>query len=188
MGRRGNELHPQARSSRSCGCRGAYWLLNLCGTTVFDCSSQCRGPSHIQGASGQCRTVYGGKARSNGDNLSGRRADQDADGESFEEYIRKAFIADLDIAEVYSAAAPVTLTGRLDAIDFSSGLTDAAWDIALTISSSNGKSLSVDNHYSFAGNFVGEVACNQTAQALMPAVQDLIGKMITHPDFAALLR
>ena len=110
------------------------------------------------------------------------------DGESFEEYIRKAFIADLDIAEVYSAAAPVTLTGRLDAIDFSSGLTDAAWDIALTISSSNGKSLSVDNHYSFAGNFVGEVACNQTAQALMPAVQDLIGKMITHPDFAALLR
>jgi hypothetical protein len=110
------------------------------------------------------------------------------DGESFEEYVRKAFIADLDIAEVYSAAAPVTLTGRLDAIDFSSGLTDAAWDIALTISSSNGKSLSVDNHYSFAGNFVGEVACNQTAQALMPAVQDLIGKMITHPDFAALLR
>jgi hypothetical protein len=110
------------------------------------------------------------------------------DGESFEEYFRKAFIADLDIAEVYSAAAPVTLTGRLDAIDFSSGLTDAAWDTALTISSSNGKSLSVDNHYSFAGNVVGEVACNQTAQALMPAVQDLIGKMITHPDFAALLR
>jgi hypothetical protein len=97
-------------------------------------------------------------------------------------------LPDLDIAEVYSAAAPVTLTGRLDAIDFSSGLTDAAWDIALTISSSNGKSLSVDNHYFFAGNFVGEVACNQTAQALMPAVQDLIGKMITHPDFAALLR
>jgi hypothetical protein len=110
------------------------------------------------------------------------------DGEPFEEYIRKAFIADLSIAEVYSTAAPVTLTGRLDAIDFSSGLTDAAWDIAVTISSSNGKSLAVDNHYSFSGNFVGEVACNQTAQALMPAVQDLIAKIIRHPDFAALLR
>jgi hypothetical protein len=110
------------------------------------------------------------------------------DSEPFEEYIRKAFIADLDIAEVYSAAATVTLSGRLDAIDFSSGLTDAAWDIAMTISSSNGKSLAVANHYSFSGNFVGEVACNQTAQALMPAVQDLIGKIITHPDFAALLR
>jgi len=110
------------------------------------------------------------------------------DGEPFEDFVRKAFIADLDIAEVYWAAAPITLTGRLDAIDFSSGLTDAAWDIALTISSSNGKSLSADNHYSFAGNFVGDVACNQTAQALMPAVQDVIGKIITHADFAALLR
>ena len=110
------------------------------------------------------------------------------DGEPFEEFIRKAFVADLDIAEVYSAAAPVTLTGHLDAIDFSSGLTDAAWDIAMTISSTNGKRLSVESHYSFAGNFVGEVACNQTAQALMPAVQDLIGKIIGHSDFATLLR
>jgi hypothetical protein len=67
----------QARNSRTRGCHGAYWLLNLCGTTLFDCSSQCRGPSRIQGARGQCRTVYGGKARSNRDNLSGRRADQD---------------------------------------------------------------------------------------------------------------
>jgi len=110
------------------------------------------------------------------------------DGEPFEEFIRRAFIADMSIAEVYSTAAPVTLTGRLDAIDFSSGMTDAAWDIAMTLSSSNGKSLSTDNHYSFSGNFVGEVACNQTAQALMPAVQDLIGKIIAHPDFADLLR
>lgn len=80
------------------------------------------------------------------------------------------------------------MTGRVDALDFSSGLTDAAWNIAVTISSSNGKSVSVDSRYPFSGNFVGEVACNQTAQALMPAVQDLIGKIITHPDFAALLR
>jgi hypothetical protein len=58
----------------------------------------------------------------------------------------------------------------------------------MTIFSSNGKSISVNDHYAFAGNFVGEVACNQTAQALMPAVQDLIGKVVTHPDFAALLR
>ena len=54
------------------------------------------------------------------------------DGEPFEEYIRKAFIADLSIAEVYSTAAPVTLIENVDALDFSSGLTDAAWDIAVT--------------------------------------------------------
>ncbi len=100
------------------------------------------------------------------------------DREPFEEYIRKAFIADLSIPEVYSTAAPVTLTGNVDALDFSSGLTDAAWDIAVTITSSNSRSLSVDNHYPFSGNFVGEVACNQTAQALMPAVQDLIETLL----------
>ena len=54
--------------------------------------------------------------------------------------------------------------------------------------SSNGKTLSVDSHHPFSGNFVGEVACNQTAQALVPAVQDLIGQIVGHPDFAALLR
>ena len=186
MGRRGIELHPRARSSRSCGCRGAYWLLNLCGTTIAPANVAV-----LRTFRGQAVNVgQFTAAKPDRTEITSRAVGptKTPDGESFEEYIRKAFIADLDIAEVYSAAAPLTLTGRLDPIDFSSRLTDAAWDIALTISSSNGKSLSVDNHYSFAGNFVGEVACNQTAQALMPAVQDLIGEMITHPDFAALLR
>jgi len=56
------------------------------------------------------------------------------------------------------------------------------------ISSSNGKSVAVSNHYAFSGNFVGEVACNQTAQALMPAVQDLISKIVRHSEFSGLLR
>jgi hypothetical protein len=110
------------------------------------------------------------------------------DGESFESFIRKALIDELTIAELYASSAPVTLVGRLDEIDFSSGMTDAAWKIALTITSSNGKSLSVREDYTFKGSYLGETACNQTAQALMPAVQNVVGKMVRHPDFVTLLR
>jgi len=57
------------------------------------------------------------------------------DGETFEQFIRKALIDEMTIAEVYSPTAPAALTGRLDRIDFTS-TTDANWDIAMTITSS----------------------------------------------------
>jgi hypothetical protein len=34
----------------------------------------------------------------------------------------------------------------------------------------------------------GETACNQTAQALMPAVQNLVGKVVRDPAFVELVR
>ncbi len=107
------------------------------------------------------------------------------DGETFENYIRKALIDELKLAELYSENAPVTLTGNLDNIDFSSN--SGTWDLSLTIKSSNGKVLSVSETYSFTTSFYGETACNQTAQALMPAVQDLISKIIEHPEFSLLV-
>jgi hypothetical protein len=57
------------------------------------------------------------------------------DGEAFEHFMRKAFVDELTIAEIYSSDAPITITGRLDAIDFSSGI-GATWNIALTVTSS----------------------------------------------------
>ena len=107
------------------------------------------------------------------------------DGETFENYIRKAFIDELKLSELYSENAPVTLTGNLDNINFSSN--SGTWDLSLTIKSSNGKVLSVSETYSFKTSFYGETACNQTAQALMPAVQDLISKIIKHPEFSLLI-
>jgi hypothetical protein len=109
------------------------------------------------------------------------------DGEPFETFIRKALVDELAIAEIYAPTAPTVLTGHLDAIDFSSGLTDAAWDIAITVSSSNGKRISVAEHYVFTSSYYGETGCNQTAQALMPAVQNLVAKIVKHPEFRPLL-
>ncbi len=107
------------------------------------------------------------------------------DGQTFEDFIKKALIDELKIAEVYSSSAPVTLTGNLDSIDFSS--TSGTWNLAFTLKSSNGKSLSVTEDYSYSTSYYGETACNQTAQALMPAVQDLIGKLVGDGKFKSLV-
>ena len=43
------------------------------------------------------------------------------DGETFADYVRKALLDELRIANAYSSSAPITIKGNLDAIDFSSG-------------------------------------------------------------------
>src|SRR5207247_831507 len=68
----------------------------------------------------------------------------------------------------------------------------------LTATSSNGRSLSVSSKYGFStgpvfyvgggGTAAAERACAETAQAFAPAVQVLIGKLVYHPEFAALLK
>lgn len=108
------------------------------------------------------------------------------DQETFGEYVRKALIAEFKIAEIYSATAPVTLTGTLEHLDFSS--TGGTWDMTLTVQSSTGRSLKVSEQYKFETSFVAETACNQTAQAFMPGVQNLISKIVNHAEFPALIQ
>jgi hypothetical protein len=107
------------------------------------------------------------------------------DGEPFSDFVRKAFVDELKIASIYSANAPVTLTGNLDAIEFSS--TNGNWGLTLSIRNANGKSMTVREDYPFTSSFVGETACNQTAQAFMPAVQNLVGKIVRSSEFGQLV-
>jgi hypothetical protein len=109
------------------------------------------------------------------------------DNTTIPEFIEKAFNDELKFAGLY-ADNGVSLFGRLDRISFSSGFVNGWWDLALTLSSSNGRSLSVENRYGFKTGADSTIACNQTAQALGAAVQDLILKVATHPRFSALLR
>jgi len=107
------------------------------------------------------------------------------DGEPFSDYVRKAFLDDLRIANVYSDSAKITITGHLDAIDFSSN--SGEWHLSLTVKSTNGKSMSVSENYKYKTSFYGETACNQSAQALMPAVQNLVGRVVRSAEFKNLL-
>lgn len=112
------------------------------------------------------------------------------DNLSFEEYIRKAFSDELKVAGLFDdQTTTVTLRGQVVRLDFSSskGLTGGYWDIALRIYSTNGKSIEVSEYYEFKSGFDGMTACKQTAEAYLPAVQDLLIKLVTSKDFPALI-
>ena len=59
--------------------------------------------------------------------------------------------------------------------------------IAIILKSSNGKSIEASNKYTFKSGFDAITACNATADALSPAVQDLIQSAVTNPEFKNLL-
>ena len=111
-----------------------------------------------------------------------------SDDMTIPQFVQKAFNDELKFAGLYSEAG-TKLEGTLEKIQFSStsGLTSGWWDLALVLKSSNGKSISTQNKYEFKSGFDAITACNQTAQALGPAVQDLIKKAISDPAFPSLL-
>ncbi len=108
-----------------------------------------------------------------------------ADGLSIPDFISKAFNDELKMAEKYSEEG-AKITGDVTKISFNS-MAGANWEIAINLKSSNGSSLDVSNIYNFKSGFDAVTACNATADALSPAVQDLIQKIVTSPDFGKLL-
>ncbi len=112
------------------------------------------------------------------------------DGMSFEAYIQKALADELKVAGMFEDRSPkVTLTGVVEKLDLSSsrGLTGGSWDIGLRVNSSNGKSTFVSEHYEFNSGFDALTACKQTAEAYLPAVQNLIGNLVKSADFRGLV-
>jgi hypothetical protein len=41
--------------------------------------------------------------------------------------------------------------------------------------------------YEFNSGFIADTACKQTAEAYLPAVQNLIGKLVKAPEFESLV-
>lgn len=108
------------------------------------------------------------------------------DERPFADFIRRALIDELTVADLFSESAPVTLSGKLNKVDFDSMAGE--WELDLTVSSSNGQSLGVANKYSYGFTYFGETACARTAKAFVPAVQILIGKLVYDPRFGDLLK
>lgn len=113
------------------------------------------------------------------------------DGKTHAQYIQGALRDELRLAGAYAETNPrVTLSGRLTAINSSSGLGNSkgVWAMTLQLDSSNGKSLMVDETYNFRSGLAATAACNNVAQAFTPAVQDLIGKIFASPAFPTLVQ
>ena len=103
------------------------------------------------------------------------------DGYSFENFIKNAILDELKTAEMYSLNSTETLTAHLDSINFSSW--SGSWRLSLAVKSTNGSEFSVFEDYSYTSSFFGETACYRTAQAFLPAVQNLIGKVVRSSEF-----
>jgi hypothetical protein len=114
-----------------------------------------------------------------------------ADGMTHTQYLQHAFEDELKIAGAYAVKeARVTLTGNVTKLDFSSShnLTSGYWNIDLGLSSSNGKAMTASEHYEFSSGFAAQEACRNTAEAYSRAVQDLVGKVVSSPEFPALVK
>ncbi len=108
------------------------------------------------------------------------------DDQPFVDWIRKALVDELTVADLIAETAPVTLTGRVNQLDFDSMAGE--WKLDLTVFSSNGQALTVANNYSYGFTYIAETACARTAKSFTPAVQLLIGKLVYDPKFADLLK
>ena len=111
-----------------------------------------------------------------------------ADGLSVSDFVAKAFNDEFKMAGIYSEDG-LKIHGDITRVEFSSisGVTDGYWDLGIQLTSSNGTALKVNNKYSFRSGFDAITACNATADALTPAVQDLIKVTVNHPDFEELI-
>lgn len=102
---------------------------------------------------------------------------------SFEAYIEKAFVDELTLAGVYSPTSPFVITGKLQEVDFSSGITDGNWLFTLSLTNAKGEGFTTMSKFSFSGSFAAEKACQEVAQAFAPAVQKLIEDALKEPKF-----
>jgi hypothetical protein len=102
------------------------------------------------------------------------------DNQTFAAYIAGAVTDELKMAGAFDAKSSNTLTGNLDDIQFDS--MSGSWTIVLSLKASNGDSVKKQEKYKYTTSYYGETACNQTAQAFMPAVQNLLGQFATEAN------
>ena len=111
-------------------------------------------------------------------------------GMSYQQYFQNALADELRAAGIYEEARPtVVLSGTIEKLAFSStvGVTNGEWNISVRITSSNGKSASFSEFFSFESTFAGRSACRRIAEAFQPAVQNLIGKAVRSTQFRSLI-
>lgn len=108
----------------------------------------------------------------------------------FEGYIQKALTEELKRADMFNNTTPkITLTGSVEKLSLTTlrMVYTSSWDIGVRLTSSNGKSFYITQHYDFnAGeNFLPD--CQMMADHYMFAVQKTLGKLINAPEFQSLV-
>lgn len=108
-------------------------------------------------------------------------------GKTPSQFIHDALQEELFMARAYATNAPVAISGRVDAMSFSS-VAPANWSLTLTLSSSNGSSYQVQSVYEYATSWSAPSACKNVSDAFAPAVQALLKKAVSDARFKALAK
>jgi hypothetical protein len=112
------------------------------------------------------------------------------DSTGLEGYIQQAFVAELKHAGMFDDKTPkITLTGDIEKLSLSTWRTVylSNWDIVVRLNSSNGKSVSIFQHYDFNAGPHRLPDCQQIADHYMYAVQKTLYKLIDAPEFESLV-
>lgn len=108
-------------------------------------------------------------------------------GESFEEYIKDALISELKMAGTFDKNSDLKVSGNLNNIYGSTMFGDAYWEINVTITSTNGKSLTVNTKREYPSSYLASTACNNMGTSFSPTIKQLIADILNHKDFPSLL-
>jgi hypothetical protein len=108
-----------------------------------------------------------------------------APGKTLPAYIKEAFQEELFLAQAYDTAANVKIDGVIEKIAFSS-VSPANWEVVMRVSSNKSAGYTVAVKYDYDTSFDAFSACKNVADAFAPAVQELLKKVVTHPQFAQL--
>ncbi len=110
-----------------------------------------------------------------------------APGKSIEVYIRDAMQTELFMAGAYDQSAPVTVSARIDEVDLNT-MGTGSWTLGMSVTSTaDPTGYSVTTTYPFASSFSAEGACKNAAGSFNPAVQELLGKVVSNPGFRKLV-
>ena len=114
-----------------------------------------------------------------------------SDDRSVSQFIQDSFNDEFKFAGIYGGDdAKSQLELVLNKVEFSSisGVTSGWWLLAITLHNvSTGESLEAETRYNFESGFDAITACNQTADALTPAVQELIKNAVSQSEFKRVL-
>lgn len=108
-------------------------------------------------------------------------------GKTPTEYIKDAFIEELFAAGAYDPKSPNAITGRIEALSFSS-VSPANWMISMSVKSPNAAGYTVSTKYAFDTSWTADSACRNVADAFGPAVQDLLKQVVTNAQFPTLAK
>lgn len=109
------------------------------------------------------------------------------DGMTFAKYIEDALATELEMGNMIDPKSKITVTGNLDSVYGSTVLGNAYWEFKMKITSSNGKSFDIASRYDYESSFTAYSACSEMQRSYLPAVQELVNKIVTHPQFRELI-